>query len=360
MRLPLLRHGYLVLMLLLVSCRPDDPPDSAFDGHVGVLDDRLRTTDTVAEWDGEPIAYGELAWMMARLRSGVVQAFRERYGVEYADGFWTTAFDGRETPETVLKHMALQELGSYKAEQKLAKRYGVIEDGSYQALYAAFIRENQARQAAVDNNEPVYGPIQYTEFNYLDYIRHNMNLRTEEAIARNSEPPDEQTLKAFYDKVKSSELRKPDKMVVRIWRYAMPSLEDEREAAAKVHRAIRELREGRSAEEVLSDADPALTQTERTFDETTYREDVRYHSSLYALALRLSEGEIGEPVTRGREMTFIQCLERQAGRLQSYEEALVMLKKRFTHDQYQSEVDREVQRGALRIDEANLTRVRVN
>ncbi|MEO8093864.1 MAG: hypothetical protein ABI632_02915, partial [Pseudolysinimonas sp.] len=52
----------------------------------------------------------------------------------------------------------------------LAFTFGLLTDPTYATFVKSLAAENQRRRDAVAQNEPIYGPQQYSEPNYLDYM----------------------------------------------------------------------------------------------------------------------------------------------------------------------------------------------
>ena len=55
-------------------------------------------------------------------------------------------------------------------QQQLAQQYGLLPDPSYGAFVQAWLQENARRQQALANHQVIYGPTQYTEANYFNYV----------------------------------------------------------------------------------------------------------------------------------------------------------------------------------------------
>ena len=90
----------------------------------------------------------------------------------------------------------MEELVPYKVvEQKLVE-LGSSEDFSYRAFVNRWQKENEDRQQKEASGEVIYGPVQYTERVYYDYLNESYQ---EELAAQLRQEPTEEELQAFYD-----------------------------------------------------------------------------------------------------------------------------------------------------------------
>ncbi|MFC5404134.1 hypothetical protein [Cohnella soli] len=141
--------------------------------------DRVKDQEIVASVDGEPIRYGEFALMMMRERSKAVQYFYDKYKAEDSTRYWTTRF-GKEIPIEWLKSAALDEARRIKVQQMIARDEGIVQRIDYSDFRNGWIEENERRRKAADKKMILYGPLQYDENTYYDYVFSNMVFQVKE------------------------------------------------------------------------------------------------------------------------------------------------------------------------------------
>ena len=73
-----------------------------------------------------------------------------------------------------LKKKTLDTIAQIKVQQILAKKWGIIRDIRYQEFLKLLVSENKRRAEARSNNKVIYGPVQYSEDVYYNYLFSNM------------------------------------------------------------------------------------------------------------------------------------------------------------------------------------------
>lgn len=160
-------------------------------------------TTTVATVNGEDVTLREFMLHARTLRPLVIRDFRTRFGAEYNSGFWTRKFDG-STPGEVLKTMTMDTMIRVKIQQLSAMRAGLVSDISYQGFLAALEKENVRRLAAKQSGKVIYGPVQYSEEVYYNYLFSNMVAGLKEYLAESVFNITEARLKEDFEKEKDS------------------------------------------------------------------------------------------------------------------------------------------------------------
>lgn len=131
--------------------------------------EELKDDEVLFSVREEPVTAAEYLHIMSGLRSEVYSYFSGKYGQDMNENFWSESFNG-EIPSRVLKEKTLSKLKKIKTEQSLFKQYGIAADISYSCFLRELDGKNQRRKVAAANNLPVYGPLQYDEKVYYDYV----------------------------------------------------------------------------------------------------------------------------------------------------------------------------------------------
>jgi parvulin-like peptidyl-prolyl isomerase len=130
------------------------------------------------------ISAEEFSWHLNLNRALVADYFKQTYGVEYSDEFWTTWYSG-ETPLQKLVDETKAQLIRQLIEQQLSQQAGLAVNSSFEEFLQGMDDENARRSKAAGNNEVVYGPIHLEAQAYYSYYMSNLENTTIEAMIRN-------------------------------------------------------------------------------------------------------------------------------------------------------------------------------
>ena len=160
-------------------------------------------TALVATVNGEPVIVREFLLIAERARTGIIRYYRVNYKIGYGEDFWNMNID-RQTPGDLLKQRTLDTLVSIKIQQSLAYQFGLIADPNYKMFLDDFAAENKRRLEAKNAGKVIYGPVQYTEEVYFNYIFSNMVIRLKDILGREVFKINDGLLMDAYEKNKDS------------------------------------------------------------------------------------------------------------------------------------------------------------
>lgn len=163
----------IMIGLILISVMPSASVSSASE---------MPDNTIVAKINGLPVQLREFMLMANKNRSEVFSYFKQTYGAEDSKTFWTEEYEGK-SPSDLAKQYALDELKKIKTEQALAIQYGIIENADYDKFFAKWKEENERRKAAKGNNEMIFGPIEYRESDYFNYVHSNMETELKKKLS---------------------------------------------------------------------------------------------------------------------------------------------------------------------------------
>lgn len=130
---------------------------------------KIEDNDTVLTINGESVSKAEYLFVMSGLRPNVFSYFSRKYGTEESANFWTSSFNG-EVPAEILRQKTIDLLRRIKTEQILMKKHGITDDITFSGFLEDLKTENERRRLALAKNLPVYGPVQYEDKIYYDYL----------------------------------------------------------------------------------------------------------------------------------------------------------------------------------------------
>jgi hypothetical protein len=148
-----------------------------------------------------PIDEREFMLFLNMQRARVVGYFNDTYGISDHPNFWTTTYSG-ETPIAMAKQLALEELKSVKIQQLLAIENGLLDDSSYATFSNQLTQENARREKAVANKQVIYGPVQYEEWGYYNYLFSNLVIKLKQVLARKESAMTESEARTLYANLK--------------------------------------------------------------------------------------------------------------------------------------------------------------
>lgn len=163
--------------------------------------DIMNDTAVVAYINGEPVVKSEFMMQARRERSEVIRYFRITYNCEYGEGFWNKNIDG-QSPSDFLKEKTLDTLRTIKVQQILAKEVGIVNDLSYTSFLNSLEVENRRRLEAKNANKVIYGPVQYSEEVYYNYLFSNMVISLKNILGEQVFNLTDDKLRGEYEKEK--------------------------------------------------------------------------------------------------------------------------------------------------------------
>lgn len=296
--------------------------------------------DYIAQIDGTPISLTEYNRTVQMNQSNIMNYFREKYNAELTEDFWNTAY-GDEIPLEVLKKKALEDSVNIKVRQMLAKEQGIVQDISYPAFLSQFKEENAKRAKALEKNEVVYGPAQYNEESYFEYVLTNTTLAVKQNIQASMDHSNEQSLKNFYHKHKD-ELYKTLGLV-RVQVISASFMDQNHQVNEFMKKQAKE-KLSKSSSEIVAGA--SFANVARTYTgqdasrELTFNFGNEKHNSRSPLAqasLMLSEQQTSRIIEENGSLYLVKCIEKvePGSRYTAYED----IKGQVLHDYINSKYD---------------------
>jgi hypothetical protein len=276
----------------------------------------------VALVNREPISELEFKPRFIQNRAYVYDYFKRKYGGSDNQKFWDTSYDG-ETPLKVARVKTLNECVKIKVQQILAKQKGIVRDISYRGFLAALKQENLRRKETVKQGRPIYGPRQYGESEYYQYLFENMALRLKEVLAAQELKVTDQQIEEYYQQTKDVKFRKEDFIKIQKWSVSYTDKGREiakREEVQSIMKQIRDgLLKGEKFEEITRTCklkNPLkLNYSEQVMDSNTGRFDSRNNPILRSVATQTETGRISI-VFDENGASIIQTYRQKSRRLQ--------------------------------------------
>lgn len=154
----------------------------------------------VAYVDEEPVFYEELKYVINRNKLIVREALISQSGKDSSDFQWGDKIEG-ETGYERLASESLKKSVPVKLVLRESKKLGLDGAADYPELRKAWKDENAGRKEKKENDQVLYGVVQYSEEEYYDYVNSNLELRyKEKLISDGMVKVSDEEIRAAYDK----------------------------------------------------------------------------------------------------------------------------------------------------------------
>ncbi len=318
--------------------------------------------DTLSRWvakvNGDPISVALFTRRLAANRSSAYLRFSGGEKGAIGEDFWTKKHDG-ETPAEWLKRRTLEDCVRIKVELGIGKKYGLIPDTSYATFLKALDRENERRRAALARGEPIYGPEQYGEREFLLYTLNNLRLAVQSKLAEEGPQPSEKELREFYETVKGMYFRLGDKVKIQGIRLTQKGTEPPAQAAARARlaEARERLEAGDDIQAVAAEYDDEGKVREWTFGPGTNHIRTRWRTELRDTALSMKQGELREVSVPGDAWYLIRCEQRESLGYRPFEEVRNTVRALYMERKYRKMVDGLVRSARVEINRAEWDKI---
>jgi len=304
-------------------------------------------TDTVLTINGEPVCIDEFYHIMSGLKSNVFSYFFQKYNIEGSEGFWTTSFNG-ETPLDFLINSTIETIKRIKIEQILINKYGITEDISYSGFLKDLLSENERRVKAVANNQPVYGPIQYDERVYYEYLLSERREKLKQLLSGKELMSGYKEIHNYYNENKLTKFRKPgnakvEKISIYSY-YGDENLSTDRISDADniIKQVSQDLYAGKEfkklADEYNNKGILSIDYEILIFDESTIKTYTYLFPAISAKIPDLTVNQISDIIKEGNTSSIIRILEKDPDMVIPLEEVTNQIKQELIDLKYEMKI----------------------
>lgn len=250
--------------------------------------------DFMARIDGVPIHTGEF--------SRVASAYRDRVGA------------GDISAETAMRE-ALEDSVKIKIRQLIAQEEGVYPDISYEGFLQRLQQENKKREQAIQSGQVVFGPSQYSEEAYFEYVLGQTTLSVKRRLLEQEWKPDEQALKRFYEANKNRLYMMQGSVKVKQLSISFLNANQEVDEALKnqsklkMDAALAMATAGAEFENIAKASGPDLKLEERVISLSNVRTNLR--SPVAQAAEKLSDHEVSGVIEENGRFYLIESIGNQ-------------------------------------------------
>ncbi|MCA0757686.1 peptidyl-prolyl cis-trans isomerase [Paenibacillus sp. N4] len=264
--------------------------------------------------NGFPIRTKEFDNAIAANKAQIIDYFYNKYGAEQTAGFWTTSFEGEVPAESIMKK-ALEDSVKIKIRQRIAQEQGVLQNISYEGFIRQLNEENKRRQRAIRNREVIYGPRQYEENAYFEYVLSNTTRSVKNQLMKEEWKPDGQKLKRFYDLQKNQLYMSHGSVKVKLLTLSFLNSNQtvdealKEDAKKQMEKALSIAASGTDFEDIVKALDLDVQMMEKIFNSSNVRNNSR--SPVAQAAEKLSMDEISGIIEENGRFYLIKGIENQ-------------------------------------------------
>ncbi|WP_054028746.1 peptidylprolyl isomerase [Bacillus sp. FJAT-28004] len=287
-------------------------------------------------------------------KAQIIDYFYNKYAAEQTPEFWMTSFEG-EIPAESINKKALDDSVRIKIRQLIAQEQGVLPDISYDVFLRQLDEENKRRQSAVDNNEIIYGPIQYGEEAYFEYVLSQTTRSVKSQFMQDEWKPDDQTLKRFYDMQKQQLYLSQGSVKVKLISLSFldsnqaVDLALKEEAKNKMEQAMAMAASGTDFEKIAKAF--SVNMMDKDFNSSNVRSNSR--SPVAQAAEKLSIDETSGIIEENGRYYMMKCMENQieGSGFQDFDSIQEQVRKDYADYQYEKYVMKRVSEAQIVLNE---------
>ncbi|MFC4775724.1 peptidyl-prolyl cis-trans isomerase [Paenibacillus sp. GCM10023252] len=326
----------LILVITIVSLLIASCSDSS----------STKPASIVAWVDGIPIEEGEMLKAMNQNRSLVFNYFHEKHGAVDSSEFWTKSYDG-EVPMERLKKLALDTLVRMKVERGLAYEEKLVTTLDYKSFLTEWKLENKRRKDMVAKGGVIYGPVEFSEDQYLQYSHSKLMIELKEAWAKSQQVSEEQLI-AEYEKTKEERYRKSDQFEIEV--VTIPYNEDNRESLLLTMQSIQKAwKSGNGSLEELSKLNQAYYE-QHTYTRGEDSVEASY-PGIWEAIHQLKTGESSEIISERSAWVWFHVKDRQAGGYEEFEKLKDAVKNQYIEEQFIEMIEEKIRLADMKINE---------
>lgn len=294
-----------------------------------------------------PICSGEFKQQLDKNRAATYSYFNKKYGADGSGKFWTSSYGG-EIPLEFINNKTLKECISIKIQMQLAKENGILSDISYTTFMNMLEQENKRRREAVNKNSVIFGPKQFTESTYFEYLFSNTFNRLKEALSKKELAVSEDELSAYYDGFRDRLFKNQDSIRIDRFYFSYSNVggsvdETCRKNAGELASILRKR---------LLEAEPVINAAiatanlkgagfeEHKIDSSSIRGEAMMNPLLLQIASAMAAGDVSELFDEGRSYNVIRCTSREAGGYKQYNECRDIIRQRLVEEKYTRYINR--------------------
>lgn len=241
----------------------------------------------------------------------VSKYFRQKGAGSVNSDFWETSYQG-EVPYRILTDKTLEHLKLIAATYATAEEHGYLPAGSLANIEERLQQENERRQTAIANGEPVYGLSAYTLDTFLEYEMDSLQKLYCEDLDNEGMTLSDEECQAYYDEYKDALFTKNDDISLSYIKITNTMGEFSEQEFADLKERMEMLREQCENGSSLKDAVAADAELLPYWQEVSLKsaEVAAYSRSIPDIldySAELQPGEVTDVIDEGAFLYLVEC-----------------------------------------------------
>jgi hypothetical protein len=326
----------------------------------------LTDDDTVFTVNGEPVSIAEFLHVRSGLRAATYSYFSQKYGARDSINFWITSLNG-EVPAEILKQNTIDELKRIKSEQILMKINGITDDISYSGFLKDLDTENSRRKMEVMKKEPIYGPMQYDEKRFYEYLQSERIGKLKQILSGNVLLISEEEIRLNYNENKCGKYNQSD--YIKIEKISLPvtnGYEDDStiekvKPEMVMSQILRYIRGGEKLKIVVTDFKSKGVKDvefeEQVFDGSTLKHYAVLYPEISSKITDMNTNQISDIIRERNSLNIIKIIEKKAGVIKTYEEVRGQIMKELISKKYERMINKLLDTVNVKLKEKGLRKI---
>lgn len=311
----------------------------------------------VATVNNESISVDEFQLIMNDNITSVTSYFSSKYNVDSSEkDYWTSSFED-EVPLEVLKEKTLEQCVDIKLSQIVAKEKGVIDDISYSEFQKRLVEENKRRKESVENNEPIYGPVEYRERDYFEYELTNIIIKSKDYIMNKEISFEGDVINKYYDEIKDEYFKIED--TIKVQQIFIQFKDEDINKYKELSEEVKiKLENNEDLNSLIEEG--VIEVTERAFTPESASEDENKNSELRDSVYNLKLNEISDLIEVGNGYYIMKCVSINENGYKDIEEVEGLVKTYYADERYNEVIEEMKKNADININEKGYKSIEVN
>ena len=286
----------------------------------------VKDSDVVMEIAGQTVVKAEYQMILGDYESEI----KRQYDTDTAnrEDFWTSGKTG-ERPLDKIMQLAGEELREKKTIAQFTVDLGIDVQTDYVTLAAQMDSENDARGAADESGDNVYGMTSFQMREYYDYVYTQLEYEVMESLKKSHEATKEELQNIYRE---NQQAYTSDVRVKMLVAEAMTESGDGASSQAAesekghIWQAAEDMKESTDLQ-YLTERYPDISFYELEMTSQNMQEGKSgAYMQRWLTASTMQQGEVCEPFAVGENLLVMRCLERTEHSVQPFEEVEGLLK----------------------------------
>jgi len=192
--------------------------------------------------------------------------FHKKYGSYDHEGFWEHSFDG-ENPLEYLKTVTLEQVVHVRSVQRYAMDIKLIPEFDFNDVIKWWKEDNRSRIEKHKKGEVIFGPVETSLGEYVDYLFSNLVIRLKEHLNSHEFRASESKLESYYQKIKGKYFNYTPSIKVEYLEFFIDSYRD-RDSIQEKALSIREEIEAGASMRGFASGQKAVQYRQKSFSDT--------------------------------------------------------------------------------------------